>query len=77
LLAKQYEIARLDEAKDPSTIQVLDTAVEPEKKFKPKRTLIVVLAAFISTVFAVMLAFVFDARDRAKVILKSREDEPV
>lgn len=45
LLAKQYEVARLDEAKDPSLIQVLDRAVEPERKSKPKRAVIVALAA--------------------------------
>lgn len=45
LLAKQYEVARLDEAKDPSLIQVLDTAVEPERKSRPKRAVIVALAA--------------------------------
>jgi uncharacterized protein involved in exopolysaccharide biosynthesis len=43
LLAKQYEVARLDEAKESSIIQVLDPAVEPEKKFKPKRALIVLI----------------------------------
>ena len=48
VLAKQYEIARLDEARDPSVIQVLDPAVEPERKSKPRRTLIVAL----STIFA-------------------------
>lgn len=48
LLAKQYEVARLDEAKDPAIIQVLDAAVEPERRLKPRRALIIVL----STVFA-------------------------
>jgi uncharacterized protein involved in exopolysaccharide biosynthesis len=55
LLAKQYEVARLDEAKEPSIIQVLDLAVEPEHKFKPKRFLIV----FISTIFALLLTIAF------------------
>ncbi|MFS2214269.1 GumC family protein [Telluria sp. Tellsp104] len=75
LLAKQYEIARLDEAKDPATIQVLDPAVEPEKKFKPKRTLIVILSGFIGGVIAIVMAFVLDAKTRAKKIIKSRQDE--
>lgn len=44
LLAKQYEAARLDEARDPAIIQVLDPAVEPERKIKPKRVVIVLLA---------------------------------
>lgn len=43
LLGKQFEVARLDEAKDAHVIQVLDSAVAPERKFKPKRALIVIL----------------------------------
>lgn len=52
LLAKQYEAARLDEAKDASIIQVLDRAVQPERKSSPKRALIVMLTTVI-TAFAV------------------------
>jgi uncharacterized protein involved in exopolysaccharide biosynthesis len=48
ILAKQYEAARLDEAKDPTLVQVLDPAVEPERKFKPRRSLIVALSAIIA-----------------------------
>jgi uncharacterized protein involved in exopolysaccharide biosynthesis len=48
LLAKQYEVARLDEAKEPSVVQILDPAVEPERKAKPKRFLMILLAALIS-----------------------------
>jgi uncharacterized protein involved in exopolysaccharide biosynthesis len=45
LLAKQYEAARLDEARTAAVIQVLDPAVEPDRKSWPPRTLIVALAA--------------------------------
>ncbi|MGJ7914619.1 GumC family protein [Massilia sp. LXY-6] len=51
LLAKQYEVARLDEAKEPAIIQVLDPAIEPERPFKPKRLVLV----FISTMFALLI----------------------
>jgi uncharacterized protein involved in exopolysaccharide biosynthesis len=44
LLVRQYEMARMDEAKDTAVIQVLDTAVEPEDKVKPHRALIVLLS---------------------------------
>jgi len=54
LLAKQYEAARLDEAKDPGVIQVLDRAVEPERNVKPRRLLIVFLAGVIA-IFAAIL----------------------
>jgi len=37
LIAKQYELARLDEARDGATIQVIDVAEVPERKSRPKR----------------------------------------
>lgn len=40
LLAKQYESARMDEAKSAPVIQVVDRAVPPPKKSGPSRTLI-------------------------------------
>lgn len=42
LMSKQFEIAKLDEAKDSSIIQVLDVAIIPDKKSKPNRGVIVV-----------------------------------
>jgi tyrosine-protein kinase Etk/Wzc len=60
LLAKQYEMARLDEAKDGAVIQVLDKAIQPEKKFKPQRALIVfsamLAALFFTAIFVVSRA---------------------
>jgi tyrosine-protein kinase Etk/Wzc len=61
LLSKQYEAARLDEAKDPSVIQVLDPAVEPEHKFKPRRSVIVAVGAVLAFLFAVLSCFVSEA----------------
>jgi tyrosine-protein kinase Etk/Wzc len=48
LLSKQYELAKLDEARDAIVIQVIDRAVPPERKAGPKRALIVVLSALIA-----------------------------
>jgi uncharacterized protein involved in exopolysaccharide biosynthesis len=45
ILARQYEVARLDEARDAALIQVVEPAVEPERKSFPPRTLIVILSA--------------------------------
>lgn len=44
--AKQYELARMDESKEGSLIQVVDVATPPELKSKPARALIAVGAAF-------------------------------
>lgn len=65
LLAKQYEAARLDEAKDSSLIQVLDPAVEPERRTKPKRAIIVLLTGVIAFVIAVLLAMLAEFRAAA------------
>ncbi|MCU6433887.1 Wzz/FepE/Etk N-terminal domain-containing protein [Undibacterium sp. Jales W-56] len=66
LLAKQYEVARLDEAKDIPLIQVLDKAIEPERKFKPQRALITIAAAFFGLILAFVAAFVSEALNRPK-----------
>ena len=56
-LTKQYELAKLGEAKDFPTIQVLDEAVVPTKKSKPKRSLIVAAGVTIAF-FASLLTIV-------------------
>jgi tyrosine-protein kinase Etk/Wzc len=47
ILAKQYEAARLDEAKTAAIIQVLDPAIEPDRKSSPPRILIVVIVTLL------------------------------
>ena len=66
MLSKQYEVARLDEAKDIPLIQVLDKAVEPERKFKPQRALITIAAAFFGLILALVAAFVSEAMNQPK-----------
>jgi uncharacterized protein involved in exopolysaccharide biosynthesis len=61
LLAKQYELAKIDEAKDATIIQVVDTAVEPDRKSRPKRALIVILATFATFIGAVIWVLVREA----------------
>lgn len=57
LFAKQFEIARVDEAREGAVIQVLDAAQPPERKSKPKKALIAIIATLASG-FALLL-FVF------------------
>jgi tyrosine-protein kinase Etk/Wzc len=61
VLAKQYEIARIDEAKDATLIQTLDVAVSPDKKSRPLRSVIVLVTVFIALVVAVVLGIVREA----------------
>lgn len=65
LLAKQYEMARLDEAKESSVIQVMDKAVEPDRKSKPKRTLFVLLWTIVAGFLGIIWALVREAMTKA------------
>jgi tyrosine-protein kinase Etk/Wzc len=47
MLMKQYDAARLDEAKDAAIIQVVEPAIEPDRKSFPKRALIIELFAIV------------------------------
>ena len=58
LLTKQYEVAKINEAKDTSSLQVLDEAVVPLKKSKPKRSLIVILAAVTAFFASIFIVFI-------------------
>ena len=44
LIAKQFEMAKLDEARQGAVIQVVDVAVPPDHRSYPKRTITVILA---------------------------------
>ena len=57
LMARQYEVAKVDESREGASIQVIDVAQAPELKAKPKKALIAVLAT-LATGFALLL-FVF------------------
>jgi len=66
LLARQYEMAKIDEAKDSTVIQVIDKAVEPDRKSKPFRSRIVLLSACAAFVIGILLAFFLESIARAK-----------
>jgi tyrosine-protein kinase Etk/Wzc len=57
LFAKQYEMARVDESREGAIIQVLDAAQPPERKSKPKKAMIAMMAT-LAVGFALLL-FVF------------------
>jgi len=44
LIIRQYDAARLDEAKEAAIIQVVEPAIEPDRKSSPKRALITAAA---------------------------------
>ena len=58
LLTAQFEDARIQEARDVSTVEQLDVATPPEKKSRPKRTLMVAVAFVFSLAAGVTYALV-------------------
>lgn len=66
LLVKQLEAAKIDEARDSAIIQVVDKALPPEYKSKPRRSLIVILTALAAFFLAVLWAFVKEANEKAR-----------
>lgn len=66
LLTQQYEVARIQEAKDTPTVQVLDVAKIPERRSKPKRTMIVMLSTITAAFAGVFAAFFVEYIARVK-----------
>ena len=65
VLVKQYEMARVDEAREGPLLQQIDVAQPPERKSKPKRALIVVLAGLAGLFLGVLIAFIRRALRKA------------
>ena len=57
LFAKQYELARVDESREGAVVQVVDNAQPPEKKSKPKKALIAILATLAAGFLFLLFVF--------------------
>lgn len=69
LIANEQKHAMLANTQKEFAFKVLDPAVEPDKKIRPKRSIIVILAAFVAGFLAVLYAFIREG------IAKRREQE--
>jgi uncharacterized protein involved in exopolysaccharide biosynthesis len=65
LLAKQYEAAKIDEARDSLVVQQLDKAVIPEKKSWPLRGVIVIVTTMLALMIAILAAYFMEWLDEA------------
>jgi len=70
-LYPQYEQARIQEAKDTPTIQVLDAAAAPELKSKPKR--IVMVAVAVLAAFFIMALLIIMNAQLARLAVTNKE----
>jgi tyrosine-protein kinase Etk/Wzc len=72
LLAKEFEVAKLDEAREGAIIQVVDAAVAPDKRSFPPRTIIVIAVTVLSLFVAVFWVFL---RERLAVAFELPENQ--
>ena len=66
ILARQFELAKLDEAKEGAIIQVVDAAAVPDKKSFPRRGLIVIVATAAGFLCGILLALLLAGLERIK-----------
>jgi tyrosine-protein kinase Etk/Wzc len=66
LLAKQYEAAKIDEARDTLIVQRLDKATLPERRSWPPRTALVLASTLLALIVAIVVVFLLEALERAK-----------
>ena len=57
ILARQFEIAKLDEAKEGALIQVVDPAAPPDKRSFPKRGRIIAISSAVGFLIGILTAF--------------------
>jgi len=70
LFAKQFELAKVDESREGAVIQVLDIAEPPERKAKPKKAMIAIIATLASGFALLLFVFIRSALNNA-----SQDDE--
>ena len=66
LFARQYEVARIDESREGAVIQVVDAATPPERKSKPKRAMMAVVATLAAGFALLLWVFVRHALRNAR-----------
>lgn len=66
ILARQFEAAKLDEAKQGTVIQVVDAAVPPDKKSSPYRALIVAAATAAGFVIGIVIVLLQSSLESLK-----------
>lgn len=66
ILARQFEAAKLDEAKEGALIQVLDPATPPDRRSFPRRTLFVICGMGVGLFFGIFAVLAGGALEEAR-----------
>jgi len=59
-ITQEFERSKIEEARDTPTIQIIDRAIPPIKKYRPMRSLIVIFSTFFSVLIFIALIVVRD-----------------
>ncbi|MFH1654783.1 MAG: Wzz/FepE/Etk N-terminal domain-containing protein [Pseudomonadota bacterium] len=71
LLTQQYEMAKIDEAKEDLAFQIIDKAKVPVQRSRPRRTQIVMMAFMASLFCAIFLVFFLEYVERMRQMTKN------
>lgn len=66
IMARQYELAKVDEAKEGAVIQVVDPALTPDRKSFPHRGLITIIAMFVGFFIGIFAALMQAGLERLR-----------
>ena len=58
LFSRQFELAKADEAREGPVIQIVDVAVAPERRSKPKRALTAILVSLVSGMLLLLFVYI-------------------
>jgi len=70
MIATQLEMAKVEEAKEDLSFQIIDKAIPPFERFSPARGRICIMSFIASIFFAIFLAFFLEYIDRMKELNK-------
>jgi tyrosine-protein kinase Etk/Wzc len=73
LLSKEFEIAKLDEAREGAIVQVIDTAIPPDRKSSPHRILIVLISTICGFIAVASWVIVQDRLRNALQLPENRQ----
>jgi len=72
-MLKQYEAAKIDEGKDATIIQVIDKAEPPERRFKPQRTRMVLIAGVVGFFLSIFAVFFMEYAEKSSSNPENKE----
>jgi len=72
-LQKQYEMAKIDEARDMPVLDIIDTPMKPIDKSKPKKKMIVLAGGAAAVFFAILFAVLYDIFLEKKAVWRKHD----